>query len=210
MKKFFLLGVFAIAMGIFEAVVAVYLREIGKQAVYNHLLYTEIARETATVVMLITVSLLAGQNLIQKFSYFLYTFGAWDIFYYVGLKIFINWPPSLLTWDVLFLIPFPWLGPVITPVISSLLIIGVAISFIYRQKRKCLLKIDWVVWTILLAGVFLIFLSFVQGSFQTLIRGGAPFNYQELYVFPLAYNWKLFASGASLISGVIVFLWKVK
>jgi len=38
--------------------------------------------------MLVSIGIIAGSNSIQKFAYFLYGFGVWDIFYYVGLKLF--------------------------------------------------------------------------------------------------------------------------
>jgi hypothetical protein len=54
----------------------------------------------------------------------MFVFGIWDLFYYVWLKVCLGWPSSLLTWDVLFLIPVPWVGPVLAPVPSSRLPFG--------------------------------------------------------------------------------------
>ena len=52
-------------------------------------------------------------------------FGVWDIFYYAFLRLIVGWPQSLWDWDVLFLIPLPWWGPVLAPVaIAVLLIVG--------------------------------------------------------------------------------------
>jgi len=39
-------------------------------------------------------------------------FGVWDLVYYAGLKALLDWPESWGTWDVLFLIPGIWTGPV--------------------------------------------------------------------------------------------------
>ena len=61
--------------------------------------------------MLLAVAYIAGGNGPQRFGYFLLSFGIWDVFYYVFLKVLIGWPESLLTWDVLFLIPLTWVGP---------------------------------------------------------------------------------------------------
>lgn len=87
----------------------------------------EIAREAATIIMLITVAYLAGTTRRQRIGAFLVGFACWDILYYVFLKILDNWPSSLFTKDVYFLIPVTWIGPVITPLVISilLLIIGV-------------------------------------------------------------------------------------
>ena len=108
-----LLGIFAIAMGFLEAIVVVYLRALYYPNGFNfpltmfsqRLIEIEWVREIATVVMIITIAWVAGKNFLQRFSYFLYVFAVWDIFYYVALKVFLDWPASFLTWDLLFLIP---------------------------------------------------------------------------------------------------------
>ena len=113
MRKFISLTFFGIAMGFVEAAVVVYLREIiypegfcfPLKEIPSNLLFVETAREVATIIMLIAIALLAGRTLDEKISYFLYSFGIWDIFYYIWLKVTLNWPPSLLTKDILFLIP---------------------------------------------------------------------------------------------------------
>jgi hypothetical protein len=43
----------------------------------------------------------------------------WDIFYYVFLRL-ISGPKTLLDWDILFLLPLPWWGPVLAPVSMAL------------------------------------------------------------------------------------------
>jgi hypothetical protein len=86
---------------------------------------TEIVREASTIIMLACVGYIAGSNLRQRLGAFLVGFACWDITYYVFLKILDNWPASLLTRDVYFLIPVTWIGPVITPlVISTLMLVG--------------------------------------------------------------------------------------
>ena len=50
-------------------------------------------------------------------------FGAWDIFYYVFLRLISGWPRTLLDWDILFLLPLPWWGPVLAPVSIALVMI---------------------------------------------------------------------------------------
>ncbi len=87
--------------------------------VNNRISTAEVFREAATIIMLIAISYLAGSNKKQRFGAFLVSFAAWDIMYYVFLKILDSWPNSLFTKDIFFLIPVPWLGPIITPIIIS-------------------------------------------------------------------------------------------
>jgi hypothetical protein len=123
---------FAIAMALVEAAVVAYLRTlIGSADPYRAgaltlpawMMRTEIAREAATLVMLATVAWLAGRNWRARLGYFLIAFGVWDIFYYLFLAPISGWPRSLLAWDVLFLIPLPWWGPVLAPTSIALLML---------------------------------------------------------------------------------------
>lgn len=128
----FYAALFAIGFGINEAIVVVYLRaaaglvsDVYQPAEFvGTIPQTEVFRETATIVMLIGVSFLATKSLKERWAFFLWMFAFWDIFYYVGLWLVIQWPSSLLTQDVLFLIPVPWIAQVWFPLVISLLTIG--------------------------------------------------------------------------------------
>src|SRR5256885_6710298 len=120
MRRTLWVALFGIAMAAVESAVVVYLRALHTGAaplsvlqyeLPTHLLTIEVAREAATLVMLIAVAVVASRNEWEGLLYFALAFGLWDIFYYVWLWVFIGWPPSLLTWDVLFFIPLPWLAP---------------------------------------------------------------------------------------------------
>lgn len=127
------LAVYAIAMAQVEAAVVIYLRELyygdHPLTVFPFIppserdLFIELTRELATVLMILSVSLLQPQRGIRAFAAFIYVFGLWDIAYYVWLKILLGWPTQWLEWDVLFLIPWPWLGPWIAPVLVSILFV---------------------------------------------------------------------------------------
>lgn len=120
---------FGIAMGYLEAAVVVYLRaalESVPGAVPAHDIATlgtfetvEVAREAATIVMIAAIGWLAGHRALERLAWAAAAFGTWDIVYYLGLRLTIGWPPDLLTWDVLFLIPSPWVGPVWAPIVVS-------------------------------------------------------------------------------------------
>src|SRR4051812_6467788 len=130
-KTLLCLTLFSIAMGYLETAVVVYLRSMYFPAGFDHpvlsipqnIAVTELWREIATLVMLIGAGIMAGKNGSQRFGFFIYCFAVWDIFYYVFLKVLLDWPESLFAWDVLFLLPVPWVGPVIAPVIVSLTMI---------------------------------------------------------------------------------------
>lgn len=128
-KRLLVIAVFAIAFGFVEAAVVVYLRAAtglwpvpqahGPTALPGNLLRIECCRETATIVMLGGIAWLAGQNLKAKAAAFLWTFAFWDFFYYVWLRLTIAWPNSLLSTDILFLIPVPWIAQVWFPLLVS-------------------------------------------------------------------------------------------
>ena len=140
---------FAAAMGYLEAVVVVYLRgllptiiNISNISDYtsflNELLQTpmyqtEQTRELATIIMLIIFAGLLGKNLLQKLAVFLYTFGVWDIVYYISLFVLLRWPQNLYTMDILFLIPGPWIAPVYVPVVASIIMIGIGLYIMHRD-----------------------------------------------------------------------------
>ncbi len=136
---------FATAFAYVEAAVVVYLREIiyperfafPLKAIPLNLIAIELFRELATIVILATVALLSAKRFWERLGYFIIAFGVWDIFYYIWLKASIGWPSSLLDWDILFLIPLPWIGPVLAPVLISILMIicGVLITRLYAGQR---------------------------------------------------------------------------
>ena len=129
---------FGAAFGYVEATVVFYLRAalgLVPGAVMAHdpgsfgtFEAAEIARELATLVMIATVGWLAGRTGLERLAWAAVVFGTWDMVYYAGLRLVIAWPPSLDTWDVLFLVPAPWVGPVWAPLVvsSALVIAGLA------------------------------------------------------------------------------------
>jgi hypothetical protein len=162
------LTVYAVAMGLLEASVVVYLRELYYPggfrfplvALPTRILVVEIVREAATIAMLGAVAVLAGEDALDRFFVFGFLFGGWDLVYYLGLLLSLGWPPSLLAWDILFLIPVLWLGPVVYPIlISTLLVAGFFAHEILEAlgRRVRLSRREWLAAVLGAGGVVLSF-----------------------------------------------------
>src|SRR5207245_8623078 len=131
-KRWAVVVTYAAAMAWVESAVVFYLRTmVNRIEPYqpNPLPFAtafalaELVREAATLIMLLTVGLLAGRTWRSRLGYTAIAFGVWDIFYYIFLKVLCGWPHSLLDWDILFLIPMPWWAPVLAPISIALLLI---------------------------------------------------------------------------------------
>lgn len=208
---------FSIAMAFVESAVVVYLRalyypagfEFPLAAMEGAVVITELWRELATMVMLLSVSVIAGKTLSQRFAYFIYCFGLWDIFYYVFLYLLLGWPASLLTWDILFLLPVTWVGPVLAPILVSLTMIAIAMLVLIREKQNQPVRFTARVWILLLAGAAVVFTAFIldytqyvldQYSVKELwnLSGDALFDATYQYI-PKKFNWYIFLTGELLI-----------
>jgi hypothetical protein len=147
-------------------------------------LVTELGREAATLVMLAAVALAVARNVRQWLAAFVTMFGIWDVFYYVFLKLILDWPPSLLTWDILFLLPVPWVGPVLAPILVSITMIGCGVVAMWREMGGRPIRTRWFHWVGLLGGGLIIVLAFCW-DFPNTAGGGLP----------NPFNWPLFAVG---------------
>lgn len=169
---------FAIAMGYLETAVVVYIREIyypdGFQFPMRLIGYdiavTEFFREIATVIMLIGAGIMAGRTALERFAYFIYSFAVWDIFYYVFLKLLLNWPDSLMTWDVLFLIPVTWIGPVIGPVVNSIMMIILALAIVYFTNLLERVKMGKIEWALLIIGSVIVIMAYTEEYTQFMMQ----------------------------------------
>jgi hypothetical protein len=203
-SKIIFSSLFAISMAYLESAVVVYLRELfypnGFQfplvEIPFKLLAIEIGREVATILMLYAYAKSVSRNSREVFAYFSLTFGIWDIWYYIWLKLLLDWPATMLDWDILFLIPLPWVGPVIAPILVSLALICSAyiiLRFENKNKPLILTNIDWILE--ILSGI-LIILSFLT-----------PFDEQKSLQQPDYFSWWIFLSGFLL--GIAVFVRRI-
>ena len=201
--QLFMVAIFAIAMGLLEAVCVIYIREIILPAGYDltnpiapleNLPY-ELIREACTLIMLVAVAWLAGFNIKSRIFYFFILFGIWDIFYYAGLKYWLDWPATWLGWDCLFLIPEPWYGPVLAPLIISLYFIAAGIILLIRERLTLNARIPVITILLNIAAFGVWYWSFVKNSFLIHTEG-----YPDV-----SYSWLLFSAGLFLgILGIVV------
>ena len=220
LKTYIYIGLFAIAMGMLESAVVVYLRALSfpegfgfpLKTIGHNLSRVELWREVATIVMLICVGWAAGHNKNTRFGWFLYTFAIWDIFYYVVLKVFLNWPESIATWDVLFLLPVMWVGPVWAPVLLSMVMIGftVLLNKVNARYNRPIGKLNW---TFLIGGSIICIVSFCVDYVQYAINAIPNFTWTDIFdinknfglkYVPQSFPVWLFAIGlACILTGIL-------
>jgi len=205
MRRLFWVTVFSISMALVEAGVVIYLRALYYPEGFSfplailttrHFIF-EIARETATILMLISVSTLIGKRFWERFAYFLICFGVWDIFYYIWLKIAIGWPLSLLDWDILFLIPLPWIGPVVAPVTIAIMMILAGLFILFLFKRGYDFRPSSLAWVMTIIGTLVILYSFMRDTGASLHQHmPLPYRYEALitgeifYILAIFISWK--------------------
>src|SRR5437588_1234226 len=136
------------------------LRDSG--AVQPKTLAIEIGREAATLLMLAAIALAVAHNVGQWAAAFAIAFGAWDIAFYVFLKVLLDWPASLFTWDILFLIPVPWGGPVLAPLLVSAAMISTGVWHLRSAARREPVRISAGHWLGIISGAAVIVISFAR------------------------------------------------
>lgn len=215
-------GIFAAAMAFLESAVVVYLRALyypegfvfPLKMMDRNILITEIIREAATMVMLVTIAILSTKNKISRFSVFIYAFAIWDIFYYLYLVFLLGWPPSLFTWDLLFLIPVTWAGPVIAPVINSLTMILLAVIILYYRSKDETFRITFYEWLLLIVGSLIVIFAYTQPYLGYILNrysvyemihfsGNAKLVEYAAGFVPVKFNWLIYSLGQ------LLFFWSI-
>ena len=153
-------------------------------------LVAEIGREMATIIMLATVALAVARNAGQWAAAIAIAFGTWDITFYVFLKVLLDWPASLLTWDILFLVPVPWAGPVLAPVLVSIAMAAAGVWQLRSEARGEPITIGAAHWSGIIAAAVVIIVSFAM-DYRNLLAGGMP----------NPFNWPVFLGGLLLGTG---------
>lgn len=194
-NKVLLVIAFALAMGYLEAAVVVYLRDLFYPGGFTfpitgmdlHHAVVELGREAATIVMLLAVAFIAEKSRRGRFACFMLLFGVWDLAYYLFLWVTISWPPSVMTWDLLFLIPVIWTGPVLAPMLVSVLLVTTGLLYYARRQASEAARIPGVEWAVAVGGAIVIFISF-------------SLNHTDVYEggVPVRFAWEVFAAGTAM------------
>jgi hypothetical protein len=166
----------------------------------------ELVREAATLVMLLTIGMLAGRTWHTRLAYAAIAFGVWDIFYYVFLRIICGWPRSLFDWDILFLLPLPWWGPVVAPASIALLMIvwgTLATASPVPSRRGSESRL----WPVAGLGAALALYVFMADALRALPDGPDAVR----MVLPETFNWPLFLVALALMAApVAALLWTAR
>jgi hypothetical protein len=203
--RWLIVALFAVAMAWFESATVYYLRVLVDRVqpyqlvplpVHGALGPVELVREAATLVMLLAVGMLAGRSWRTKIGYAVVAFGVWDVFYYVFLRLMSGWPSSVLDWDILFLLPLPWWGPVLAPVSIALLMIAWGTIVTQLDDRHPALAIPPHPWVACWLGIVLALYVFMADALRVLDQGPDAVR----LVLPTAFNWRLFAVSLIMMS----------
>ena len=197
-------ALFAAAMAYVEAAAVVYLRRIlgvtdliRDMAPFEpQIARVEVGRELATLIMIAALGWALGRSWQARWAFAAYAFGLWDIFYYVWLRVFLRWPNSLLEPDILFLIPLPWWGPVLSPVLIALLaVIGGAMAVGIDDRGGVILP-GPARWAAFFAGTFTVLYAFMADAIAAL-----PASAEELgRLKPTAFLWPVYLIGFALMA----------
>jgi hypothetical protein len=200
--------IYAMAMAWVESAVVLYLRtmlhrldpyQAHPMPMIGNLGGVEVVREAATLIMLLTVGFLAGKTWRGRIGYAAIAFGVWDIFYYVFLKVMCGWPHSLFDWDVLFLIPLPWWGPVISPMLIALLMILWGTLASQKEGPWPEWQPELAAWAIGLIGAGIALWVFMIDAIHA-----APGEVEAVRnVLPQTFHWPLFGVGLILMGAPV-------
>ena len=213
--RWLIVAAFAVAMAWLEAATVLYLRVLVDRLqpyqpnplpIRGALGPVELVREAATLVMLFTVGMLAGRTWQTRLGYSAIAFGVWDIFYYVFLKVMCDWPTSLFDWDILFLLPLPWWGPVLAPVSVAVLMIlwGTLVTRWTAGSSRISFASAWVsAWI----GIALALYAFMADALHVAHQGIDATR----TVLPTTFNWPVFVVALTLMAAPVAqAVWRMR
>jgi hypothetical protein len=190
--------VYAVAMAYLEAAVVIYLRQalgmptgsifpVDLAPLGNPSGFIEVGREAATLLMIGAVAWIAGRSPLERLAWAGVVFGIWDIGYYAWLWVFSGWPPTVGTWDLLFLLPAPWAGPVWAPIAVSVALTGFGLAYAARLRSGGSLRFGRLHLAALLLAGAIIVASFLLNA-GVVLDGGTP----------TSFAWPIFLGGMAI------------
>ena len=203
--QWWIVVVFAVAMAWLEAACVYYLRVLVDRVTpyqpnplpFRGLLgEVELVREAATLVMLLTLGMLAGRTWRARLGYAAVAFGVWDIFYYVFLRLMSGWPQSAFDWDILFLLPLPWWGPVLAPVCIAVLMIVWGTQVSQAADQSFATGRTRTIWSLSALGIALALYVFMADSLR--LAGAGQDAMRDF--LPTEFNWPVFCAALALMA----------
>ncbi|HTH49701.1 MAG TPA: hypothetical protein VMB21_19465 [Candidatus Limnocylindria bacterium] len=209
LKRWLVVVIFALAMAWVESAVVYYLRTLLDRIEpyqfyplprFGGLGFAESVRELATLIMLGTVGWLTGFNARTRFAYFILAFGVWDLGYYAFLKVLTGWPHSLMDWDILFLLPLPWWGPVLAPSLIAALMIGYGTLVTQTAPASSPASPTGRAWCLSVVGTLLALYVFMADAMKIAGKGGNALR----HLLPESFDWPLFLLALALMSAPVI------
>ena len=208
-NRWFIVCVFAIAMAWVESAVVFDLRTMVHRIepyqadplpLIGKLGPVELVRELATMIMLLTVGMLAGKTWRARLGYSAIAFGVWDIFYYVFLKMMCGWPHSLFDWDILFLLPLPWWGPVLAPMMIALMMVAWGTLVTQFEHKSASRVSNLAPWAMNFTGMILALYVFMADTLRVADQG----TFVVRKVLPTEFGWPLFLVALLLLAAPLI------
>jgi hypothetical protein len=147
----------------------------------------EVGRELGTILLVVLVAWAVSGKAGHWFASFVLAFGAWDVFYYLWLRLMIGWPRSLFDWDLVFTAPLPWVSPVAAPLLVATLMVITGIVVLVCDAEGRPIRPRWLHWVAVLGGG-LIGMSAFWWDARSMLASGIPESF----------NWPLLFAGLAI------------
>jgi hypothetical protein len=117
-------------------------------------------------------------------------------------------PASILDWDLLFLLPVPWIGPVLAPCLVSASFIGLHLLVLHKKKQGQAIVLHRTFWALSALGFAVMLYTFMADSTAILIEiYKKNINFDLLSgirtLIPKSFNWPVFLLGEIVFLGGI-------
>jgi|GEM_PF-5158584 len=191
------LMIISVSFGYLEGIIT-YLLKISKynmSEIYLKPLYIEMLKEILILFIIIFLLQFTKGPFLRRTANFFYMISIKCIAYYSTLFILKGFNFNLFTLDIFFIIPIPFVAPVIAPIIISVLLIVAAFTIHIIYELIGIFKANWkMILCILLSTAAWIF-SFINNSYDN-------------HSYSLA-NWILFIFGILLffIGYIYILVW---